>query len=105
MVDRAETACMTIDRPEEIAERLCDSAAPIAPETLMQTTLIRDELIASLSLDLPEQARFAAVRTAIGGMLGPDYSARTNSIVEATTRARNALQSRVQQRQDELGQC
>jgi DNA repair exonuclease SbcCD ATPase subunit len=90
-------------RPEEIAARLCDSAAPIAPETLMQTTLIRDELIASLSLDLPEQARFAAVRTAIGGMLGPDYSTRTNAIVEATTRARNTLQTRVQQRQDELG--
>jgi chromosome segregation protein len=89
--------------PEEIAERLCDSAAPIAAETLMQTTLIRDELIASLSLDLPEQARFAAVRTAIGGMLGPDYSARTNAIVEATTSARNAQQTRVQQRQDELG--
>jgi DNA repair exonuclease SbcCD ATPase subunit len=89
--------------PEEIAERLCDSAAPIAPETLMQTTLIRDELIASLSLDLPEQARFAAVRTAIGGMLGPDYSARTNAIVDATTRARNTQQIRLQQRQDELG--
>jgi DNA repair exonuclease SbcCD ATPase subunit len=89
--------------PEEIAERLCDSAAPIAPETLMQTTLIRDELIASLSLDLPEQARFAAVRSAIGGMIGPDYSARTNAIVEATSRARNSQQLRVQQRQDELG--
>ncbi len=89
--------------PEEIAARLCDSAAPVAPETLMQTTLIRDELIASLSLDLPEQARFAAVRTAIGGMVGPDYSARTNEIVEAATRARNAQQTRVQQRQDELG--
>ena len=36
----------------------------------MQTTLIRDELIAALSLDLPEQARFAAVRAAIGGMVG-----------------------------------
>lgn len=89
--------------PEEIAARLCDFAAPIAPETLMQTTLIRDELIASLSLDLPEQARFAAVRTAIGGMVGPDYSGRMNAIVEAASRARNAQQSRVQQRQDELG--
>jgi hypothetical protein len=69
----------------------------------MQTTLIRDELIAGLSLDLGEQARFAAVRTAIGGIVGPDYSARTNAIVEATTKAKNAQQTRVQQRQEELG--
>jgi chromosome segregation protein len=93
-----------VDRtPEEIAAHLCDPAEQVAPEILMQTTLIRDELIAGLSLDLPEQARFAAVRTAIGGMLGPDYSKRTNAIVEATTKARNAQQIRVQQRQEELG--
>ena len=89
--------------PEEIAAHLCDPAEQVAPEILMQTTLIRDELIAGLSLDLPEQARFATVRTAIGGMLGPDYSKRTNAIVEATTKARNAQQIRVQQRQEELG--
>jgi hypothetical protein len=69
----------------------------------MQTTLIRDELIASLSLDLPEQQRFAVVRTAIGGMLGPDYSVRTKGILDATTSAKNAQQHRLQQRQDELG--
>jgi chromosome segregation protein len=89
--------------PEEIAAHLCDPAEQVAPEILMQTTLIRDELIAGLSLDLPEQARFAAVRTAIGGMLGPDYSKRTNAIVDATTKARSAQQIRVQQRQEELG--
>jgi DNA repair exonuclease SbcCD ATPase subunit len=89
--------------PSEIADRLCVSSAPVPPETLMQTTLIRDELIASLSLDLPEQQRFTVVRTAIGGMLGPDYSARTKAILDATTSARNAQQHRLQQRQDELG--
>jgi chromosome segregation protein len=89
--------------PSEIAERLCVSSAPVPPETLMQTTLIRDELIAGLSLDLPEQQRFAVVRTAIGGMLGPDHSARTKAILDATTGSRNAQQTRLQQRQDELG--
>ncbi len=71
----------------------------------MQTTLIRDELIAGFSLDLPEQARFAAVRTAIGGMVGPDYSARTAAILDAARVARAGQQSRVQQRQDELGRA
>src|SRR6185436_4375934 len=46
-------------------------------ETLMKTTLIRDEQIAAFSLDLPEQARFAAVRAAIGVLAGTDYSGRT----------------------------
>ena len=63
-------------QPTEILNRLTNSNLTSRPsvETLMQTTLIRDELIAGLSLDLPEQARFAAVRAAIGGMVGPDYS-------------------------------
>jgi DNA repair exonuclease SbcCD ATPase subunit len=89
--------------PEEIAGRFCqtDGAVPLA--TVMQTSLIRDELIAAFSLDLPEQARFEAVRTAIGSMLGPDYSRRTKAIVDAAEKAKDAQQNRVQQRQNELG--
>ena len=65
--------------PQEILNRLSNSQLAVRSslDTMMQTTLIRDELIAGLSLDLPEQARFAAVRAAIGGMVGPDYSERT----------------------------
>jgi len=72
--------------PQEILVFLCSKreAANSSLETLMKTTLIRDELIAGLSLDLPEQARFAAVRAAIGGMVGPDYSGRTEAILSAT---------------------
>jgi chromosome segregation protein len=91
--------------PTEIAERLCEANTTVTPETIMQTALIRDELIAGLSLDLPEQARFAAVRAAIGGMVGPDYSGRTTAILNAATAARNAQQTRVQQSQDELGRA
>ena len=52
----------------------------------MQTTLIRDEFIVALSVDLPEQARFAAVRDAIGALIGRDHSERTGKIVKPPTR-------------------
>ena len=54
-------------RVEDLANSLCTTATPVMDgwaETLIRTTLIRDETLAALSLDLPEQARFAAVRSA-----------------------------------------
>jgi len=93
--------------PEEILKRLCSSELAVRSSvgTLMQTTLIRDELIAALSLDLPEQARFAAVRAAIGGMVGPDYSGRTEAILAAATTARNKQSERVKEVQAEVGRA
>ncbi len=41
-----------------------------------------DELISALSLDLPEQARLAAVQTAVGAMAGADHSQRTKLILQ-----------------------
>jgi len=70
---------------------------------LIQTTLIRDELISGLSLDLPEQARFAAVRAAIGGLVGTDYSERTAEIVSAANTVRGRQQDRIKELQAELG--
>jgi len=72
-------------------------------ETLIKTTLIRDEQIAAFSLDLPEQARFAAVRAAIGVLVGPDYSDRTKAILEAANAAKNRQAERVNRAQTELG--
>jgi DNA repair exonuclease SbcCD ATPase subunit len=91
--------------PQEILNRLGNSQLAVrsSVDTLMQTTLIRDELIAGLSLDLPEQARFAAVRAAIGGMVGPDYSERTEAILAAANTARNRQNERVKEAQNELG--
>lgn len=91
--------------PQDIIERLFSkgSAQRASIETLMQTTLIRDELIASLSMDLPEQARFAAVRTAIGSMTGPDYSERTEEILGAANNARNRQEQRIKELQADLG--
>jgi hypothetical protein len=72
-------------------------------QTLLQTTLIRDEFIASLSLDLPEQTRFTLVRDAIGHLIGPDYSARTAAILTSANAAKGKQEGRVKELQSELG--
>jgi DNA repair exonuclease SbcCD ATPase subunit len=98
----------SLDTPTtEIARRLCIGAPPgqTWPETLTQTTLIRDETIAGLSLDLPEQARFAAVRAAIGGLTGPDHSKRTATLLRAATAAKTDQDRRVADAQAELGRA
>lgn len=91
----------------DIARLLCvgESTAQAWPEILMQTTLIRDETIAALSLDLPEQARAAAVRAAIGGLAGPDHTKRTDTLLETAKVARAAQEERVAEAQAELGRA
>ena len=88
----------------EILRHFCTDAQT-SLEDLVQTTLIRDELIAALSLDLPEQARFSAVRAAIGSIGGLDYSARTAAIVSAANIAKDRLSGRVQDIQANLGRA
>ena len=97
-----------LDTPaDNIARRLCDAGSPAQAwaETLMQTTLIRDETITGLSLDLPEQARAAAVRAAIGGLAGPDHTKRTGALLEAATAAKTAQDPRLADAQAELGRA
>jgi len=92
--------------PRQVMDTLC-SGGPAAqtPKTLIQTSLIRDEFIVALSLDLPEQQRFEAVRTAIGGLLGPDYSERTSEILKAANAARELQKARLGDVQSELGRA
>lgn len=79
--------------------------ASVTAETLMKTSLIRDEFIVALSLDLPEQQRFEAVRTAIGGLVGPDYSERTSAILKAANTAKDQQNARLDAAQAELGRA
>ena len=69
--DRDRGLNMEVDN---IIEKLCKTTTAPAPpmETLIQTSIVRDELITALSLDLPEQGRFKAVRYAIGATAGPE---------------------------------
>lgn len=87
--------------------RLCvgDGYPDSWAETLMQTTLIRDETLSSLSLDLPEQARFAAVRAAIGGLAGPDHSERTGEILRNANAIREEQRNKLEQIESELGRA
>lgn len=89
-----------------IINRLCSGGpASVTAETLMKTSLIRDEFIVALSLDLPEQQRFEAVRAAIGGLVGPDYSERTAAILKAANTAKDQQIGRLDAAQAELGRA
>lgn len=96
--------------PEGLAaalERLQDSSArgttAAEGQALMETTLIRDEVISSSSLDLPGQQRFNTVKAAIGAITGPDYSERTGGILAAAKEALAEEQTQEQSQQADLG--
>lgn len=88
---------------QSIMRSMCAGEVSSTINDLMQTTLIRDERISALSLDLPEQARFSAVRAAIGGIVGPDYSRRTEEIESAAKSAKARQDERIKDLQAELG--
>lgn len=77
---------------EEIHAALCAGPAPDdALRQLTRTSIIRDEWIAALSLDLTETARFDLVRSALGGVEDTETAARAKEVVTAAdkTHARN----------------
>lgn len=96
-----------LQQPSELAQRFCHEPMPANTwsETLVQTSLIRDESIAALSLDLPEQARFAAIRSAVGGLLGMTHQDRTKDILSASSRLCTLQQNKVRELQEELGRA
>ena len=79
--------------------------ARVSAETLMKTTLIRDESIVRLSVDQSEQARFEAVREAIGGLVRPDLTERIETILDAAVSTRDAEKRRYENAQSELGRA
>lgn len=86
-----------------LAESICSEPGSAWLQTLVRTMLIRDETIAALSLDLSEQARFTAVRDALGGLAGPDVGARTALLLKAAAASREFSEKRVEEIQAELG--
>lgn len=65
------TLCTPIGKPADALRHLC------------QTSIIRDELITSLSFDLSEGDRFSLVYDAQGVVGGPDYERRAQDIQTA----------------------
>jgi recombinational DNA repair ATPase RecF len=72
------------DRSEqEILAALCSTSAPQnAVLQLVKTTIIRDEWIAALSLDLTETERFELVRSALGEVEGFESTAKAKDITD-----------------------
>lgn len=74
--------------PEEIHAALCRGAAPDdALRQLTRTSIIRDEWIAALSLDLSETERFDLVRSALGAVEGSEAATRGKEVVAAAEAA------------------
>lgn len=66
----------------EIETALCQGAVPDEPlRQLCKTSVIRDEWIAALSLDLTETQRFDLVRAALGSIEGADLSAKAKAVI------------------------
>lgn len=73
---------------EEIQAALCHRPAPDdALRQLTRTSIIRDEWIAALSLDLTETERFDLVRAALGALEGSEAGSRAKEVVAAAEAA------------------
>jgi chromosome segregation protein len=90
-----------------LAPLLCKNAEemPSWADTLMRTSLIRDESIAALSFDLSEQARFAAVRAALGAGEVADVGARLKAITKQAEIAKEEQVTRHTKAHEELGRA
>jgi DNA repair exonuclease SbcCD ATPase subunit len=84
--------------PAEIEAQLCQGAVPDeALKQLCKTSVIRDEWIASLSLDLSETQRFDLVRAALGSVEGADLAAKAKAVVSLTEAACGRVEESYQQ--------
>lgn len=76
----------------EIESALCTGALPEnALRQLCKTSIIRDEWIAALSLDMSETERFDLVRSALGPTEGADYAVKAKKVIDATEAAHKRL--------------
>lgn len=70
--------------PTEIEAALCRNGRPDdALRQLCRTSIIRDEWIAALSVDLSETERFELVRGALGLGQGSDFGAKAKAVLKA----------------------
>lgn len=89
--------------PAEIEAQLCQGAVPDDPlRQLCKTSVIRDEWIASLSLDLSETQRFDLVRAALGSVEDADLAVRAKAVVTLAEAACDRLEASYQQARSAL---
>lgn len=78
----------------EIEDALCFSIRPDdAVRQLCRTSIIRDEWIAALSLDLSETERFELVRSALGPVQGINFGVKAKAVLKAIETAHSLRQS------------
>lgn len=74
--------------PDEIHRVLCRGPTPDnAVQQLARTSIIRDEWIAAMSLDLSDTERFDLVRSALGSAEGPELITKAREVVAAADAA------------------
>ncbi len=76
-----EAALCRIVRPDDALRQLC------------RTSIIRDEWIAALSVDLSETERFELVRGALGLGQGSDFAAKAKAVLKAAEAAHGSRQA------------
>lgn len=78
----------------QIEAALCHSMRPDdAVRQLCRTSIIRDEWIAALSLDLSETERFELVRSALGPVQGVDFGVKAKAVLKAIEVAHTVRQN------------
>lgn len=91
--------------PEEIEAALCSRPAPDdALGQLTRTSIIRDEWIAALSLDLSETDRFDLVRSALGALEGSEAAAKAKEVVTAADATHKRNESAYETARARLGE-
>lgn len=97
---------MVIEDQPELEKLLINNVGgqPISLRKLSDTTILRDELISELSLDLSEQARFTAVLEAIAPITGPDLSAKVDAVTSLANGRTADAQRRLADLQSRLAQ-
>ncbi|MGE0014453.1 MAG: AAA family ATPase [Azoarcus sp.] len=91
--------------PEEIQAALCSGPAPDdALRQLTRTSIIRDEWIAALSLDLSETERFDLVRSALGALEGSEAATKAKEVVTAADAAHNRNEAAYETARTRLGE-
>ena len=87
----------------DIEAALCQGAVPEDPlRQLCKTSIIRDEWIAALSLDLSETQRFDLVRAALGSIEGSDLAAKAKSVVSIAEAALSGIEAIYEQARSQL---
>lgn len=87
----------------EIEAALCRSVRPDdALRQLCRTSIIRDEWIAALSVDLSEMERFELVRGALGLGQGSDFGAKAKAVLKAAEATHGSKQAAYAEARDQL---